>query len=460
MVPPNKLGHDLNGKAVNKTQYRGMIGSLLYLTASRPDIQFSTCLCARYQANPKESHLIDVKRIFRKSTPDACQLLRGKLVCWSAKKQQYVAMSSAKAEYVAATGCCANILWMKSQLTDYDIIYERHNITPSLNLVQLFKTSITREAFTRSTTMYKEYLVDFLYNAKVQESQRVWFSTPYGVTHGEVGLTSFRNAIGANYIEHLRDYAQTPSIEDVRDWFPSIGYGEEIETKGTLKNTFLPPRTSLHRPHVGRLQADAPVAFKAPRTSSHTEKKDSQGKKPGAKSGHTKQSSSKHPSVSSIEATKGGSSKAPTGSKIGHSKRKKESSSAMDSNPSQPPLSTPVDLGMHKEDQQATGDPTSLGATTSFIIHSKFALGYDASVDSTAEADPGKSAPNDSLPTQQGKDEGTKSYSLDHTFAGTNPNVLEDKTHSISEGLETVLTQTNTRKRANTIAGQFEEDEA
>ncbi|GJS47068.1 hypothetical protein Tco_0597189 [Tanacetum coccineum] len=100
MVPPNNLGPDLSGKAVNETQYRGMIGSLMYLTASRLDIQFSTCLCARYQANPKESHLIAVKRIFRKST-------------------------SAEAEYIAATGCCANILWMKSQLTDYDIIYEK-----------------------------------------------------------------------------------------------------------------------------------------------------------------------------------------------------------------------------------------------------------------------------------------------------------------------------------------------
>ncbi|GJU45677.1 hypothetical protein Tco_1202943 [Tanacetum coccineum] len=160
MVPPNNLGPDLSGKSVNETQYRGMIGSLMYLTASRPDIQFSTCLCARYQANPKESHLIAVKRIFRylkgtpslglwypkcsgfdlkgysdsdyagcnmdrKSTSGACQLLGGKLVCWSAKKQQSVAMSSAEAEYVAAAGCCANILWMKSQLTDYDIIYEK-----------------------------------------------------------------------------------------------------------------------------------------------------------------------------------------------------------------------------------------------------------------------------------------------------------------------------------------------
>ncbi|GKB32813.1 hypothetical protein Tco_0872214 [Tanacetum coccineum] len=114
-----------------------MIRSLMYLTASRPEIQFSTCLCTRYQAEfLKESYLIVVLEenfpdfdyagcnMDRKSTSGACQLLRGKLVCWSAKKQQSVAMSSAKAEYVAAAGCCANILWINSQL-DYDIIYEK-----------------------------------------------------------------------------------------------------------------------------------------------------------------------------------------------------------------------------------------------------------------------------------------------------------------------------------------------
>ncbi|GKA48213.1 retrovirus-related pol polyprotein from transposon TNT 1-94, partial [Tanacetum coccineum] len=135
MLPPNNLGRDESGVSVNETLFRGMIGSLMYLTASRPDIQFSTCLYARYQANPKESHLVAVKRIFRylkgtpnlglwhpkgsgfdlkaysdsdyarcnldrKSTSGGCQILRGKLVCWSAKKQSSVAMSSAEAENV------------------------------------------------------------------------------------------------------------------------------------------------------------------------------------------------------------------------------------------------------------------------------------------------------------------------------------------------------------------------
>ncbi|GJT95818.1 retrovirus-related pol polyprotein from transposon TNT 1-94, partial [Tanacetum coccineum] len=159
MLPPNNLGPDESGVSVNETLFRGMIGSLMYLTASRPDIQFSTCLCARYQANPKESHLVAVKRIFRylkgtpnlglwypkgsgfdlkaysdsdyagcnldrKSTSGGCQILGGKLVCWSAKKQSSVAMSSAEAEYVAA-GCCAQVLWIKSQLADYDVLYDK-----------------------------------------------------------------------------------------------------------------------------------------------------------------------------------------------------------------------------------------------------------------------------------------------------------------------------------------------
>ncbi|GJU94985.1 retrovirus-related pol polyprotein from transposon TNT 1-94 [Tanacetum coccineum] len=159
MVPPNNLGPDLAGKSVNETSYRGMIGSLMYLTATRTDIQFFTVLYARYQSNPKESHLTAMKRILRclkgtlilglyypkcsgfdlkgysdldydgcnmdrKSTSGSCQILGGKLVCWSAKKQQSVAMSSAEAEYVAAAGCCASILWIKSQLSDYDIHYK------------------------------------------------------------------------------------------------------------------------------------------------------------------------------------------------------------------------------------------------------------------------------------------------------------------------------------------------
>ncbi|GAV56658.1 hypothetical protein CFOL_v3_00200 [Cephalotus follicularis] len=132
-----KLDKDENGKEVDQKLYRSMIGSLLYLTASRPDIMFSVCLCARFQSSPKESHLIAVKRTFRylaytpllglfysndslfnlhafsdadyggckldrKSTSGTCQFLGNSLVSWFSKKQNSVALSTTEAEYVAA----------------------------------------------------------------------------------------------------------------------------------------------------------------------------------------------------------------------------------------------------------------------------------------------------------------------------------------------------------------------
>nr|GEX05759.1 retrovirus-related Pol polyprotein from transposon TNT 1-94 [Tanacetum cinerariifolium] len=140
-------------------------------------------------------------------------------------------------------------------------------------------------------------------------------------------------------------------------------------------------------------------------------KKQREGIKPRAKTRYKKPvTSSKQPSMSSKEATKGGSSKAPTGSKTGHSKRRKESSSAMDSNPSWILVSTPVDTEMHKEDQQATSGPTSLGVTDEERANSQLNF--------TTEVDPRLSAPNDSIPAQQCMDEGTKNTSYDHISAG------------------------------------------
>ncbi|KAJ9544386.1 hypothetical protein OSB04_024093 [Centaurea solstitialis] len=112
-----------------------MIGSLMYLTASRPDIMFSTCLCARYQSKPKDSHLKAVKRIFRylKSTVNLSLWypkgsgyeLTDKLVSWASKKQHCVSLSTAEAEYVAAASCCSQIIWMRTQLRDYGFKFDK-----------------------------------------------------------------------------------------------------------------------------------------------------------------------------------------------------------------------------------------------------------------------------------------------------------------------------------------------
>jgi hypothetical protein len=150
-------GHvDLNkgGKSVDQKAYRSMIGSLLYLCASRPDIMLSVCMCARFQSDPKECHLVPVKRILRylvatpcfeiwypkgstfdligysdsdyagckvdrKSTSGTCQFLGRSLVSWSSNKQTSVALSTAEAEYVAAEQCCAQLLWMRHTLRNF-----------------------------------------------------------------------------------------------------------------------------------------------------------------------------------------------------------------------------------------------------------------------------------------------------------------------------------------------------
>ncbi|KAJ9536473.1 hypothetical protein OSB04_un000354 [Centaurea solstitialis] len=160
MATGNSIGPDHEGKDVDLRNYRSMVGSLMYLTASRPDIMFATCVCARYQAKPKESHLAAVKRIFRylkgtpyygiwypkglgfelqaytnadyggcnmdrKSTSGHLQFLGNKLVSWASKKQQCVSTSTAESEYVAAASCYSQVLWMQSQLRDYGLEYKK-----------------------------------------------------------------------------------------------------------------------------------------------------------------------------------------------------------------------------------------------------------------------------------------------------------------------------------------------
>ncbi|GKF63466.1 hypothetical protein Tco_0186914, partial [Tanacetum coccineum] len=73
----------------------------------------------------------------------------------------------------------------------------------------------------------------------------VFFSTPTGGIYGEVGVNTFRNAIGAHYMPHSSEYVAPPSIDIVRLWFEAIGYVDAFLAKGTLKKSILPPRWRL-----------------------------------------------------------------------------------------------------------------------------------------------------------------------------------------------------------------------
>nr|GEZ38810.1 hypothetical protein [Tanacetum cinerariifolium] len=130
------LDADLSGTPVDQMKYHSKVGALMYLTASRPDIMHATCYCARYQAQLTEKHLTAVKRIFRsdhagcldshKSTSGGIQFLGGdKLVSWSSKKQDCISMSSVEAEYVSLSACYAQVLWMRTQLTDYGFYFDK-----------------------------------------------------------------------------------------------------------------------------------------------------------------------------------------------------------------------------------------------------------------------------------------------------------------------------------------------
>ncbi|GKE60620.1 uncharacterized mitochondrial protein-like protein, partial [Tanacetum coccineum] len=154
METQKPLLKDEDGEEVDVHLYRSMIGSLMYLTSSRPDIMFAVCACARYQVNPKVSHLHAVKRIFRylkgqpklglwypkdspfdlvaytdsdyagasldmKSTTGGYQFLGSRLISWQCKKQNVVVNSTTEAEYVVVSSCRRQVLWIQNQLLDY-----------------------------------------------------------------------------------------------------------------------------------------------------------------------------------------------------------------------------------------------------------------------------------------------------------------------------------------------------
>ncbi|GJS84195.1 putative ribonuclease H-like domain-containing protein [Tanacetum coccineum] len=110
METQKPLLKDEDGEEVDVHLYRSMIGSLMYLTSLRPDIMFAVSYTDSDYAGGS---------LNRKSTTGGCQFLRCRLISWQCKKQTVVANSTTEAEYVAASSCCGQVLWIKNQLLDY-----------------------------------------------------------------------------------------------------------------------------------------------------------------------------------------------------------------------------------------------------------------------------------------------------------------------------------------------------
>jgi hypothetical protein len=156
MAIDGHLDLDEGGTTIDQKLLRSIIGSLLYITTSRPDAMFSVCMCAWFQASPREVCLEAAKRILRylkhisniglwypkgaqfeligysnsdyvgckvdrKSTSRCCQFLGRSLFSWCSKKQNSVALSTAEAKYISVGNCCAQLLRMKQTLLDYRI---------------------------------------------------------------------------------------------------------------------------------------------------------------------------------------------------------------------------------------------------------------------------------------------------------------------------------------------------
>jgi hypothetical protein len=186
VVTPMVTGCELSKfddtKDVDQRVYRSMIGSILYAITTRPDIMHVVCQVGRFQASPKTSHLLAVRRIFRylkgttkttkyglwyptgnhldlyaftnadwagcvddmKSTSGATFFIGGCLVSWSSKKQSAVSLSTAEAEYIVATTCCTQVPWMKQMLEDIHIHYNEpiHILCDNTSSISISKNPI------------------------------------------------------------------------------------------------------------------------------------------------------------------------------------------------------------------------------------------------------------------------------------------------------------------------------
>ncbi|GJR08086.1 putative ribonuclease H-like domain-containing protein [Tanacetum coccineum] len=128
METQKALLKDADGEDVDEHLYRSMIGSLMYLTSSRPDIMFAVCQpkLGLWYPNDSPFDLVAYTNsdyvgasLDRKSTIGGCQFLGCRLISWQCKKQTVVANSTTDAEYIAASNCCGQVLWIQNQLLDY-----------------------------------------------------------------------------------------------------------------------------------------------------------------------------------------------------------------------------------------------------------------------------------------------------------------------------------------------------
>ncbi|GJR99832.1 hypothetical protein Tco_0316341 [Tanacetum coccineum] len=295
-----------------------MVGSLMYLTASRPDLVFVVCMCARYQAKPTKKHFEAIKRVFRylkgtinmglwypkdnamsltayadadhagcqdsrRSTSGSAQFLGDRLVSWSSKKQRSTTISTTEAEYIAMSGCCAQILWMRSQLKDYGFDFNKiplirwaetkcsgspptrtdEQIVPPLssgltnrrtsnqfNAQKIQKNPIFQisvdilsntnffQAFTASANVPAIYLQQFWKTMSYNEKTGV-YSCQVDEQWFDLSADLLRKALAITPVNPAHPFELPPSGDTVIDFVNELGYPEPVEIVSSIRTNYV-----------------------------------------------------------------------------------------------------------------------------------------------------------------------------------------------------------------------------
>ncbi|GJV67803.1 hypothetical protein Tco_1483312 [Tanacetum coccineum] len=249
-MDPNKaLIKDEEAEDVDVYLYRSMIGSLMYLTASRPDITFAMYACATFQVTPKSSHLHAVKRIFRylkgqpklvlwyprdspfdleafsnsdyvgasldrKYTTRGCQFLGKRLISWQCKKQTIVANSTIEAEYVAAINCCGQVLWIQNQMLDYGFNFMKTKIyIDNESTIYIVKNPVFHSK-TKQIEIRHHFIRDS-FDEEAYSVDQIHTGPKYETVHKEWGDRMERAATTASSLEVEQD-------SDAQTWFDTV----------------------------------------------------------------------------------------------------------------------------------------------------------------------------------------------------------------------------------------------
>nr|GEV38798.1 hypothetical protein [Tanacetum cinerariifolium] len=279
MVDRLKLNEDPLGISVDQTRFRSMVGSLMYLTTSRPDLVFDglsypkdTAMALTAYTDADHAGCQDTRR----STSGSAQFFGDKLISWSSKKQKSTAISTTEVEYIALSGCCAQILWMRSQLTEYGFAFnkiplycdnrsaialccnnqvengvvELYFVTTDYQLADIFTKAIPRErfefllprlgelvakktdvpnngAFTASASVLAIRIQQF-WNTLTHEAKTGAYSFQLDEYRFILNANLLRDALEITPIDQAYQFVSPPSGDAIMDFVIQLGYTKVI----------------------------------------------------------------------------------------------------------------------------------------------------------------------------------------------------------------------------------------